>query len=256
MKNIIDLSVAIENDICADPPGLRPKITYQDHKMMAPVMAGFFPGITPQDFPDAEGWAVEEITLTTHAGTHMDAPYHYASTMNHGEPAATIDQIPLDWCFRPGVKLDFRHLPDGHVVTAAEVEQELQRINHSLQPLDIVLINTAAGAVYGEEAFINTGCGMGRDATLYLLEKGVRITGTDGWSWDVPFKSMTEQFNQDGDSSAIWQGHRVGRDIGYCHMEKMNNLEQLPASGFMICCFPVKIRAASAGWTRAVAIID
>ena len=46
----------------------------------------------------------------------MDAPWHYASTMNRGERAATIDEVPLDWCYRPGVKLDFRHLPDGHVV--------------------------------------------------------------------------------------------------------------------------------------------
>ena len=48
----------------------------------------------------------------------MDAPWHYASTMNRGERAATIDEVPLDWCYRPGVKLDFRHLPDGHVVRA------------------------------------------------------------------------------------------------------------------------------------------
>ena len=56
---------------------------------------------------------------------------------------ATIDEVPLDWCYRPGVKLDFRHLPDGHVVRAREVEDELARINHDLQPLDVVLVNTA-----------------------------------------------------------------------------------------------------------------
>ncbi|MEI8633423.1 cyclase family protein [Vibrio sp. PP-XX7] len=122
----------------AGSPGVESQINYLDHQAMAPEMARFFHGVTPEDFPDGEGWAVEEITLTTHSGTHMDAPYHYASTMNHGEPAATIDQIPLDWCFRPGVKLDFRHLPDGHVVTAAEVEQELNRINYTYN-LDIVL---------------------------------------------------------------------------------------------------------------------
>ncbi|MGA9099103.1 MAG: hypothetical protein WB392_09260 [Methanotrichaceae archaeon] len=51
-------------------------------------------------------------------------------------------------------------------------------------------------------------------------------------------------------------GHRAGRTIGYCHLEKQHNLEQLPSQGFMIACFPVKIRGASAGWTRAVAIIE
>jgi len=50
--------------------------------------------------------------------------------------------------------------------------------------------------------------------------------------------------------------HKAGREIGYCHLEKLHNLESLPAHGFTICCFPAKIRGASAGWTRAVAILD
>jgi kynurenine formamidase len=58
------------------------------------------------------------------------------------------------------------------------------------------------------------------------------------------------------DARLIWEGHKAGREIGYCHIEKLHNLEVLPSKGFLVSCFPVKIRAASAGWTRAVAIID
>jgi kynurenine formamidase len=65
-----------------------------------------------------------------------------------------------------------------------------------------------------------------------------------------------EKFAQTGDASLIWEGHKAGREIGYCHLEKLHNLESLPAHGFTIACFPVKIRGASAGWTRAVAILD
>jgi len=54
----------------------------------------------------------------------------------------------------------------------------------------------------------------------------------------------------------IWEGHKAGRHIGYCHIEKLHNLEQLPSTGFAVSCFPVKIERASAGWTRAVAIIE
>jgi kynurenine formamidase len=39
-------------------------------------------------------------------------------------------------------------------------------------------------------------------------------------------------------------------------MEKLSNLDALPSSGFKVACFPVKIHKASAGWTRAVAIIE
>lgn len=97
---------------------------------------------------------------------------------------------------------------------------------------------------------------MGREATLYLLERGVRLTGTDGWSWDAPFVYTRSRYLESRDSSVIWEGHKAGREIGYCHLEKLHNLEALPPVGFTIACFPVKIRAASAGWTRAVAILD
>ena len=64
---------------------------------------------------------------------------------------------PVDWCFRPGVKLDFRHFADGYVVTAADVEAELARIGHDLQPLDIVMVNTAAGMALGDPGLCQPG---------------------------------------------------------------------------------------------------
>jgi kynurenine formamidase len=194
--------------------------------------------------------------LTTHNGTHLDAPYHFASTQDGGKPAKTIDEIPLGWCLRPGVKLDFRHLPDGHVASAAEVEAELKRIDHNLQPFDIVVVNTRAGSRYGQPDYVSAGCGMGREATLWLTERGVKITGTDAWSWDAPFLHTAKRWSETKDPSIIWEGHRASRERGYCHIEKLANLDQLPAKGFTVSCFPFKIRAASAGWTRAVAIVD
>ena len=119
-----------------------------------------------------------------------------------------------------------------------------------------MVVNTAAGKRYGQDDYVSYGCGMGHDATMYLLERGVRVTGIDGWSWDAPFEYTRERYEATGDASLIWEGHKAGREIGYCHIEKMHNLEALPSHGFMISCFPHKIRAASAGWTRAVAIIE
>jgi kynurenine formamidase len=256
MRRIVDLSIYLENDVLSDPPPYRPKIEYIDHTTSVPELVGFFPGLKPEDLPDGEAWAIERVELITHNGTHLDAPYHFASTMNKGERAITIDEVPLDWCFQPGVKLDFAALPDGYVVTAADVEAELARIGHTLSPLEIVVVNTAAGKRYGRDDYVSAGCGMGYDATMYLLERGVRLTGTDGWSWDAPFVHTREAYASTGNAGLIWEGHKAGRDIGYCHLEKLHNLEVLPPTGFTIACFPMKIRAASAGWTRAVAIFD
>ena len=255
-RKLVDLSIYLENDVISDPPPFQPKITYMTHKNTAPQIAKFFPGLKPEDLPDGEGWAVEFVELNTHNGTHLDAPYHFHSTMNRGERAISIDEVPLDWCMQPGVKLDFRHFPDGYVVTDKDVEAELKRIGHSLKPLEIVVVNTRAGSRYGNDDYVSAGCGMGYDATMYLLERGVRLTGTDAWSWDAPFVHTAEKFKESGDASLIWEGHKAGRHIGYCHLEKLHNLEALPADGFTISCFPHKIRGASAGWTRAVAIFE
>lgn len=255
-RRLIDLSIALDNDTPADPPFQKPVIAYTNHKQSAPVVASLFPGLKPDDLPDGEGWAVEKVEISTHNGTHLDAPYHFHSTMNRGERAITIDEVPLEWCLQPGVKLDFRHLPDGYVATAADVEQELARIGHELKPLEIVVVNTRAGARFGQADYVDSGCGMGYEATMYLLERGVRLTGTDGWSWDAPFSYTAKEYARTHDARLIWEGHKAGRHIGYCHIEKLHNLEALPATGFLVSCFPVKIKAASAGWTRAVAIVE
>ena len=255
-RRFVDLSVPLTNEVIADPPSLRPEISYVSHKESFGGMALFFPGLKQEDLPDGEAWAIEHVQLSTHNGTHLDAPYHFASTMDKGQRAITIDEVPLEWCFQPGVKLDFRHLADGYVATATDVERELARIGHTLRPLEIVVINTRAGARYGEPDYVATGCGMGREATLHLLERGIRLTGTDAWSWDAPFVYTAEKYRKTHDASIIWEGHKAGREIGYCHIEKLHNLESLPPYGFTIACFPAKIRGASAGWTRAVAIFD
>ena len=253
---LVDISIPLENDVPADPPFMEVAIEYHAHSETVKEIVGFFPGLRREDLPDGQGWAMERVAISTHNGTHVDAPWHYHPTMDGGARAITIDEIPLEWCLQPAVKLDFRHLPDGYVVTPAEIDAELARIGHELSPLEIVVANTGAGARYGQKDYIHSGCGFGRAATLHLVSKGIRVVGTDGWSWDAPFIHTARRYAETKDASLIWEGHKAGRDAGYCQIEKLHNLESLPATGFKISCFPVKIRAASAGWTRAVAILD
>ncbi len=255
-SRIIDISMTMDNETVVDPEVMRPKIEYKTGADNAEMVCSFFPGLKVSDLPGGEGWAWERIDLVTHNGTHLDAPYHYHSVDAQGRRMMTIDEVPLDWCFRPGVKLDFRRLPDGHVVSPAEVEAELARIGHQLQPLDIVLVNTRASECYGTPEYMTAGIGMGREATLWLTSRGVRVTGIDAWGWDVPFFHMAKRWEATKDPAIIWEGHLAGIDIPYCHMEKLQHLEQLPATGFWVSCFPCKIKGASGAWTRAVAMLD
>ncbi len=224
--------------------------------MGAEQMTEFFPGVKKEQLPASLGWALEFITLTTHSGTHLDAPYHYHPTMDKGRRSLTIDEIPLDWCFNDGVLLDFRHKADGERITAADVQNELERIEYDIKPLDIVLVRTGADAAWGTPDYLIKGAGMDRESTLFLTEKGVKVVGIDAWSWDRPLPFLAREFKEKGDPRVIWEAHFAGIEIGYCHMEKLTNLGAINRPhGFQVSCFPVKIKGASAGWCRPVAIV-
>ncbi|UCB47903.1 MAG: cyclase family protein [Deltaproteobacteria bacterium] len=256
-NRFVDLSLSIEPDLPSDPPMMIPKIDYLDHAQGAEQMKDFFPGVKKDQLPGGLGWAVEFLTLTTHSGTHLDAPYHYHPTMDKGKDAMTIDQIPLDWCFNDAVVLDFQQKNDGERITVEDLEEELARIDYKIKPLDIVLIQTGADEFWGKQEYLVKGAGMDRESTLHLLEKGVKVVGIDAWSWDRPLPFLAKEFQETGDPKVIWEAHFAGIEMGYCHMEKMANLSAIGRPhGFTVCCFPIKIKGASAGWTRPVAIVD
>src|SRR5215475_4993125 len=92
-------------------------------------------GVRPEDlaYSGGLGWAVEEIQAITHTGTHVDAPYHYGA-MSEGKPARTIDDVPLEWCFAPGVIIDVRHKSPGEMITVDDLRIALDKIEYRLTP--------------------------------------------------------------------------------------------------------------------------
>ena len=94
-SRIVDLSSPLDNETVYDYPFMRPKIQYRSNADTAPLLCDIFPGLRVEDLPDGEGWAIEQVQLTTHNGTHMDAPIHFQSKSIDGKPMLTIDQVPL-----------------------------------------------------------------------------------------------------------------------------------------------------------------
>jgi kynurenine formamidase len=250
---IIDLSVPLQHD---SPGELHPlTISYTGHDEGARLMEQIF-GCEAEDlsFSNGGGWAVENLSVGSHAGTHIDAPYHYGASSG-GRPARTIDQVPLEWCFAPGVVLDFRAREHGEPITVDDLERALDQIEYSLQPLDIVMLHTGAAARWGSPDYFKQP-GLGREGTLWLVERGVRVIGIDAWTLDRPFDAMIADFKESGDGRVIWPAHFAGITDEYCQIEKLANLEKIPRPhGFYVSCLPVKIEAASAGWCRAVALV-
>jgi kynurenine formamidase len=243
----------------ATPLGLAPQVDRRSSaRTLRNVVVAMVTGrrIRPRDFPDGMGLAWETVRLDTHHGTHVDAPWHYGPSCN-GAPARTIDELPLDWFLGRGVRLDVRAKPPGATVTPSDLQRALASAGHELQPRDIVLLWTGADAAWGRPEYLERYCGLGAEGTRWLLDQGVKVIGTDAWSLDRPPRYMARDFAQTGDPSFLWPAHFVGREREYCQIEKLARLGELPAAtGFTVACFPIPVQRGSAGWTRAVAMLD
>lgn len=246
---LVDLSLAIEESASEVIPV---QVKYFSHREGAVQMEQIF-GVNSDDLPGKLGWAGEEVRMITHAGTHMDAPWHYGP-LSETKPARTIEEVPLEWCYGPGVVLDFTKMPEGQEITVEDLTAALRKINYELRAGDIVLLNTGAIRWWGDSSYPDRGVGLGGSATLWLVERGIRVIGTDSWGLDRPFKYMRSEFEQTKDINCIWPSHYAGRLREYCQIEKLTNLELLPPYGFTVFCFPIKVAKASAGWTRVVAM--
>jgi kynurenine formamidase len=235
------------------PEFLRTEIEYSDHAAGAAAIKSMF-GVGGELLRDGEGWAVETfLRFGTHNSTHVDAPYHYNSTIA-GQPAPTIDELPLDWFFRPGVVLDFHAREDGQTIEAGDLEAALSAANHELAERDIVLVRTGRDAFYGEPDYMARGPGVSASATRWLYERGVRVMGIDAWGWDRPLHMQAQEALERGEPGIFWAAHQA--DLAYSQIERLANLDQLPATGFTVACFPLRLVGGSAAPARVVAIID
>ncbi len=272
MKNrtIIDLSLSLST---TGPEHDQPKISYINHKKGAFLLnlAGllykggsivkrlflYLIGVYRiKEWPDGLGLAWEEVGMDTHAGTHLDAPYHFGPVAE-GKPAKRIDEIPLEWCFSDGVVLDMTHKEPGSFITADDLQSALEKIGYRIKPYDIVLIMTGADKYHKEKRYLTDYPGMSREATLWLIGQGVKIIGIDAVGFDRAWKVMFEDYLKTKDKLALWPAHFAGREKEYLHMEKMANMDKIPKPyGFKVACFPVKVEKGSAGWCRACAIVE
>jgi kynurenine formamidase len=252
MPRLVDLSAPIEPSPRELPDLLRTDIEYEDHAAGAAAIEAML-GVGPELLRDGEGWAVETFTrLGTHNSTHVDAPYHYNSTIA-GRPARRIDELPLEWFFAPGVVLDMTHKADGDAMTADEAEAAMDAAGHTLSPGDIVLVRTGRDRFYGQLDYMARGPGVTAEATRWLHARGVRVMGIDAWGWDAPLHLQAAEAKERGEAGIFWAAHQV--DLEYCQIERLCALDQLPSTGFRVSVFPLRIVGGSAAPARAVAII-
>jgi kynurenine formamidase len=249
----VDLSAPISQSPADLPDVLRTDVEYSGHAEGAGQIESLL-GVPARLLRDQEGWATETFTrFGTHNSTHVDAPWHYNSTIG-GKPAETIEQLPLEWFFSDGVVLDMSAKADGERIEVADVEAELERIGHELKELDIVLVRTGRDASYGDPGYMALGPGVTPEATHWLFDRGVRVMGIDAWGWDAPLHMQAQEALERDEPGVFWAAHQA--DLPYSQIERLVNLDQLPPTGFKVACFPLRIVGGSAAPARVVAIVE
>jgi len=249
---IIDLSLELGPNQAEPEPIQIKRISHRD----GADILGSFGGASHKDFPDEMGLNLEYVTLTTHSGTHIDAPFHYGP-LSEGKPAKKISELPLDWFLRDGVVLNCAGDANMGVITQEEISKKLQEIGYILKPFDIVLIRTDADKLWGKEAYFKNFRGVSKEATMWLLSKGIKVIGIDTFGFDQPFHIMLDEYNKTKNPEALWPSHFYGREVEYCQIERLSGLSKIPKPfGFKVSAFPVKLANCGAAWSRVVAIFE
>ena len=254
MYKIFDISVAHENNATEPFP---PTLEFSDHKKGAHRLAKLA-GLKSEDFPESMALATDIISGSGHSGTHIDAPLHYGP-MSGGSPAKSVDQVPLEWCFGPGVILDMRHKEPGSEITISDLQASLEKINYVLKENDIVLLHTGCDKYWGTttEKYLEMQSGLSISGLDWLLDHGIKCIGIDAWTLDRPVSAMVKEFKETGDNKHLWSSHLHGREREYLQIEKLANLDKIPSPyGFTVSALPMKFKGATAGWCRAVVIFE
>ncbi len=238
MRKIIDLSMEVSKDTVTFYGVPRPIFaTVESHEEYATNVG-------------AEKYGIKSLTkhdiaiLSDHAGTHIDSLYHI------NKNAGTSETIPIEYCYGDGVLLDYSDKPIGYGITVDDIKNELKRIRYTLKPLDIVLIKTGAADNNKNLEYLTNHCGMTKESTLYLIEKGIKVMGIDAPTFDIPKDAMFER-------KKFWEAHRVMNEKEYYHLENMENLNAIPMQfGFIVSVLPIKWKGTTAAPVRAIAIIE
>ncbi|MFQ5746979.1 MAG: cyclase family protein [Gemmatimonadota bacterium] len=227
------------------------------------------------------GVNAQYIMTSNHMGTHLDAPRHFVTA------GMTIDEIPMDWLYGPGVLVNLAdELDDLDVYTPKMIEDRVE-----VREGDLLVLHTGwhryaqFGAEPDEERYIHRHPGPHADLIPWLLEKKIRIWGVDAISTDHPMNLPIGRFLGKG-----MHGHcdrvraaceaKFGGPEGVAklfpdedyqlahnalfphncmHIENLGgdiDAPELQNRRLPIGCFPWKFRGGEAAFCRVVAFVE
>lgn len=180
---------------------------------------------------DVHSYDSEIMMMSTHTGTHLDAPSHFVVH------TASIDMIGVERLVSPAVLL---HVPKGadEFITLDDV-CAINEIDHGMS----IVFRTGWQNMIADEKYMRSNPGLSVAAAKFLAEKKVNAVGIDGPSIDVG-------------SDDHFSAHKSLLGKGILIVENLCNLESLKhRDTFTLLINPLKLKGASGSPVRALAII-
>ncbi|MCS6768691.1 MAG: cyclase family protein [Candidatus Nitrosocaldus sp.] len=212
MARLIDLTRMIEYDMPVFEQRIRPMLI-------------------PWSRLDLHGYELELMFMSTHTGTHMDAPSHFSRGMS-------IDEIPLDVLVSHAVLVEARKGEKGYIY-----KDDLRELDGYDLEGRSVIISTGWEDRWGSPNYLSSNPGLSRESAEYLLGRGVILVGIDTANIDHP---------EDRDFTV----HRVLLPNGIPIVENLCNLRAVGRREFRLIASPLKIRGSTGSPIRALAMID
>ena len=190
---------------------------------------------------ERNGYSNESVSAPVHCGTHVDAPIHMVIG------GASVERLPLDLFFRPGVVAHVGSLVNpGEPIEADHLRAALGDVAAEIGG-SILGVHTGWLAGHFHDAnFYGGGPFLGHSAIEMILETGVVGVAVDSEVDRIPGLPYPPPDD--------FPAHRQLLGAGVLIFENVANMEALPARGFTFCAFPVPLVGGDGGATRAVAL--
>ena len=171
---------------------------------------------------------VSQLALSAHAGTHVDAPYHFIAD---GE---TIEKLPLEILVGPAQVVE---LPADCTEITAQILRQAG-IDDGMQR---VLLKTRNSRYWTQPGlpFQTDFAALSPDGAEYLVARGVRLIGIDYFSI-APFNDSVPT-------------HRVLLGAKLIILEGAD-LSQVPVGHYQLYCLPLKLGGSDGAPARAILI--
>ena len=193
------------------------------------------PSFIPWENVKEDGYNLELLFLSTHTGTHMDAPYHFL------EKGAKIHEISLKKLVSEAVLIKSKK-KDGESITKIDI-QKFEKKHGKIVNFSSVIFYTGWQRNLQKKYYFTKNPGLSVSAAKYLASKKINLVGIDSPSIDLGKDSK-------------FSVHQIFAKKGILIVENLANLEKIKPAKFHLVVLPLKLKNTTGSPVRAIAFVE